>query len=173
VKSRGQAVTKTWFLFLTAVDVRRGHPKTQARVRQSSRCRGKTDVDVRLDRPKHFAHICLCLRRHNVAFRANCGIFYFANSPKFEQNDLLLSTEGVSLVDTWTASSIIRFTNIPIYNLARLLEESASHTALAAADPITQSHRCRSLHPGDELMFLTVLPIHFCSAVIKLYLSYR
>jgi hypothetical protein len=50
--------------------------------------------------------------------RYNCGIFYFNNSPKFEQNDLLQSTEGVSLLDTWIVSSIIRFTNIPIYNLA-------------------------------------------------------
>jgi hypothetical protein len=47
-----------------------------------------------------------------------CGIFYFNNSQKFEQNDLLQSTEGVSLVDTWIVSSIIRFTNIPIYYLA-------------------------------------------------------
>jgi hypothetical protein len=47
-----------------------------------------------------------------------CGIFYFNNSPKFEQNDLLQSTEGVSLVDTWIVSSIIRFRNIPIYYLA-------------------------------------------------------
>jgi hypothetical protein len=47
-----------------------------------------------------------------------CGIFYFNNSSKFEQKDLLQSTEGVSLVDTWIVSSLIRFTNIPIYNLA-------------------------------------------------------
>jgi hypothetical protein len=48
-----------------------------------------------------------------------CEIFYFNNSPKFEQNDLSLSKEGVSLVDTWTVSSIIRFTNILIYNLPK------------------------------------------------------
>jgi hypothetical protein len=46
-------------------------------------------------------------------------LFVTIISLKFEQNDLLLATEGVSLVDTWTASSIIRFTNIPIYNLAK------------------------------------------------------
>jgi uncharacterized protein YunC (DUF1805 family) len=63
----------------------------------------------------------------------------FNNSPKFEQNDLLQSTKGVSLVDTWIVSSIIRFTNIPIYNLPQLLEASASHTALCPISPILAS----------------------------------
>jgi hypothetical protein len=108
-------------------------------------------------------------RRLSGRLWRNCGILHFNNSPKFEQNYLFQSVEGVSLVDTWTVPSIIRFTNTPIYNLAK-----TSHTSLCIAEPYNPiSPILVSFTPRRRPHVFTVLPMHFCSAVIKLYLSYR